>query len=197
MSRGTRESHWLVMRRCLAVIRRVQRGLVTWQDLLQAMEELEGPQAYGEGDERLRRRRLEKDLQRIREHLDVDLYYDHDAGGYIILESQPGFFDLPDSDLETLVWLEQTFGEDSPQHKEVRALLGRLRSYLDAPRLNEIDGCRITLAMDLARRDEDEISPALWQKLNRALAGRRRIHFTYLSPPIRGRPTTPPRGGSL
>ena len=35
MLRGTRESHWLVIRRCLAIIRRVQRGPARWEELLQ------------------------------------------------------------------------------------------------------------------------------------------------------------------
>jgi len=41
MTRGKRESSWLVIRRCLAIIRRAQRGPASREELLQAMEAVE------------------------------------------------------------------------------------------------------------------------------------------------------------
>ncbi len=45
MSPGTRESEWLVMRRCLAILCRAQRWPATWQELVDAALAQEGWEA--------------------------------------------------------------------------------------------------------------------------------------------------------
>jgi predicted DNA-binding transcriptional regulator YafY len=182
MSRGKRESHWLVIRRCLAIIQRAQRGPASRDELIQAVLTQEGREAYGETEGQTLYRRLEKDRRRIRENLMVDLFFDRQAGGYVIRDTWRPLLDLPDEDLETIAWLEQIFEHDSPQHDEVHALLGRLRFYLALERRREIERFRTTLAVDLGQRDEDEISPAVWNGLTKALVERRRVEFSYHSP---------------
>lgn len=181
--RGFRESHWLVIRRCLAIIRRAQRGPATRDDLIQAMLEEERAGGYGKPiDEKTLRLRLEKDLGRIRNKLMVDLYFDQQAGGYVIKDTWTPLLDLPNQDLETIAWLEQTFGHDSPKHDEVQALLGRLRFYLGSKRVMVIEQARTALRMDLRQRDEDEIRPAVWNGLTKAFVERRQVRLLYLSP---------------
>lgn len=182
MLRGGRESHWLVIRRCLAILNRVQRGPADWKELVQAVLEQEEDDAYGGAQGRTLRRRLENDLRRIRQNLRIELYFDRQAGGYVIKDTWLPLLDLPDEDLATIAWLEQTFGHDSPQHDEVHALLGRLRLLLSPERRARIERCRIVLSLDLGQRDEDRISPAVWDGLTRALTQRRRVEFHYLSP---------------
>jgi predicted DNA-binding transcriptional regulator YafY len=182
MSPGKRESHWRVMRRCLAIIRRAQRGLASREELIQAVLAQEGPDAYGETEGEALYRRLEKDLGRIRNSLGIDLYFDRRAGGYVIRDTWLPLLDLPGEDLTTIAWLEQIFGHDTPQHDEVHALLGRLRFYLPLERRAEIERCRTALAVDLGQRDEDEIPPAVWDGLTKALVERRRVEFSYRSP---------------
>ncbi len=182
MSRGKRESHWLVARRCLAIIRRVQRGPASRDDLIEAMLTQEEARSDGEAEGQALRRRLENDLRRVRDHLLVDLGFDRQAGGYVIRDAWLPLLDLPDQDLATIAWLEETFDLESPQHDEVHALLGNLRLYLGVERQGEIERCRTALSVDLSRRDEDEIEPAVWEGLTRALLERRQIEFLYLSP---------------
>jgi predicted DNA-binding transcriptional regulator YafY len=182
MSRGQREGQWLVVRRCLAILRRVQRGPATRQELLQAMLDQErAEEARGETGGSAPRRRLEKDLYRIREYLQVDLGFDRRVGEYTIREAWQPLLDLPDGDLATIAWLEDTFAPDSPQHDEVHALLGRLRSFLSPERRGEIERQRTALTVDLRRRDEGRIRPAVQEGLTKALAQRRRVEFYYLS----------------
>jgi predicted DNA-binding transcriptional regulator YafY len=147
------------------------------------MLEEERPEVYGEpGDEKALRLRLEKDLGRIRRNLMVDLYFDRQADGYVIKDTWMPLLDLPDEDLATIAWLEQTFGHDSPKHDEVHALLGRLRFYLAPKRRGEIERQRTALRVDLGQRDEDDIPSAVWEGLMEALAKRQRIEFYYRSP---------------
>jgi predicted DNA-binding transcriptional regulator YafY len=182
MSRGRRESQWLVIRRCLAIICRAQRGPASREELIQAVLLQEGPTAYGEAEGEARQSRFENDLGRIRDKLRVDLYFDRREDGYVIRDAWLPLLDLPDEDLATIAWLEQTFDHDSPQHDEVHALLGRLRFYLAPERRGKIERCRAALVMDLGQRDEDKIPPAVWDGLTRALTQRQRVEFHYLSP---------------
>ncbi len=182
LARGIRDSQWSVLCRCLAIIRRVQRGPADGEDLLRAVLEQEGPNAYGDDEGEARRIRLEKDLARIRDKLGVEIYADRQIGGYVIRDTWLPLLDLPDEDLATIAWLEQTFGHDSPQHDEVHALLGRLRLYLPPNRRAEIERRRNTLLVDLGQRDQDEIPATLWDALTRALSERRRVEFLYQSP---------------
>jgi predicted DNA-binding transcriptional regulator YafY len=182
MSRGRRESEWLVIRRCLAIIYRAQRGPARREELIQAVLLQEGPTAYGEVEGEVLHLRLENDLRRIRKNLGINLYFDQQVGGYVIKDTWLPLLDLPDEDLATIAWLEQTFGHDSPQHDEVHALLGRLRFYLGLERRARIERCRTALVMDLGQRDEDKILPAVWEGLTRALAQRQRVEFHYRSP---------------
>lgn len=182
MSRGKRESQWLVIRRCLAIVRRAQRGAAGRDELIQAVLMQEGHDAYGgvEGEALLKR--FENDLRHVRDDMLVNLYYDRQLGSYTIRDVWLPLLDLPDEDLETIAWLEGTFDMGSPQHDAVHALLGRLRSYLGPERLAVVERSRTALTVDLRQRDEDELRPAVWEDLNRALLSRRRVEFLYLSP---------------
>ena len=182
MSRGKRESHWLVLRRCLAIIRRVQRGPASRDDLIEAVLKDEGEEAYGGVQGAALYRRLENDLRRIRDHLLVDLYFSRQEGGYVIGDAWLPLLDMPDEDLATIAWLEETFDLGSPQHDQIHGLLGRLRLYLPLERRAAIERHRTALALDLRQRDEDEIAPEVWDGLTRALLERRRVEFSYRSP---------------
>jgi hypothetical protein len=182
MGRGRRESQWLVMRRCLAIIRRVQRGPASGEELVAAVLAAEGHEAYGDAPPAALHSRLEKDLQRIRDTLWIDLCFDRRARGYVIRDTWRPLLDLPDGDLATIAWLEQTFGPDSPQHDEIQAFADRLRLYLDPPRRALIDRCQALLALPLQTADDDEIEICVRADLHLALAQRRRVEFDYRSP---------------
>lgn len=182
MARGFREGQWLILRRCLAIIRRVQQGPADWQGLVEAVLEQEGPAGYGQTEGKALHKRLHRDLDRIRRELGIQLYADRSRGEYVIREATLPLLDLPDEDLATLAWLEQTFDSNSPQHREVRSLLGRLRFYLAPERRLKLEQHRIALVVDLGQRDEDIIAPEVEAGLTRALASRRRVEFDYLSP---------------
>jgi hypothetical protein len=81
MSRGRRESQWLVMRRCLAIICRAQRGPASREELIQAVLSEEGLTAYGEVEGEALHSRFENDLRRIQHGLRADIYFDRQVGG--------------------------------------------------------------------------------------------------------------------
>jgi predicted DNA-binding transcriptional regulator YafY len=180
MTRGRRQSQWSVLRRCLAIVRRTQRGPANWRELVDAVLSHDAD-AYGGVQDQALHRRLENDLRRIRDELLLDLYYDRQAGGYVIRDVWLPLLDLPDDDLATVAWLEETFDLESPQHDEVHSLLDKLRLYLGQERLAMIERCRTTLKMDLGQRDEDEARSSVWRNLTKALREKRRMELVYQS----------------
>jgi predicted DNA-binding transcriptional regulator YafY len=150
--------------------------------LIRAVLTREGADAYGEVEGQSLHRRLENDLQRIRDRLLIDLYFDRRVGGYVLQNIWQPLLDLPEEDLETIAWLQQTFDYDAPKHDEVHALLDRLRFYLGPERAVRIEQARITLEMSLKQRDEDEIAPGVRGALTKAYVSRRQVELLYLSP---------------
>lgn len=182
MSRGKRESHWLVMRRCLAIIRRLQRGPTDWRGLVEAVFEQEGSEVYGYRQERRSPDLLYDDLARIRNKLFVDVKVNRRTGEYTIHDTQLPLLDLSDDNLSTIAWLKQIFNPNSPKAKEVQVLLQQLQSYLSPERRESIRQRGTALIMDLKQRDADNLDPAVEAGLTRALARRLRVEFDYRSP---------------
>jgi predicted DNA-binding transcriptional regulator YafY len=182
MSRGKRESQWLVIRRCLTIIRRVQRGPTDWRGLVAAVLENEGPEAYGRRQEQAKPDLLHADLGRIRRILGINLKADRRTQEYDIRDTELPLLDLPDDDLVTIAWLEQTFNPNSPKYREIQALLKRLQFYLSPQRREIIEQQRTALVLDLGQRDEDRIDPDVEAGFARALARRLRVEFDYHSP---------------
>jgi len=181
MAGGSRESHWLVIRRCLAIVRRVQRGPATWRELVQAVL-AEDAAAYGSTQDRTLYKRLRNDLDRLRHNLYLNIRADRRTGEYALGEIETPLLDLPDEELATLAWLEQIFHPNSPKYREVRALLQQLQSYLAPERRLKIEQHRTALVLDLGQRDEDRLDPRVETRLIEALTRRRRVEFDYRSP---------------
>jgi hypothetical protein len=84
--RGTRESTWLVVARCLAIIRRVRQGPPTdWRGLAEAVRAEVGKDAYGDATDQALHKRVENDLARIRKHLGIEIRYSGKEKGYIFV----------------------------------------------------------------------------------------------------------------
>jgi hypothetical protein len=180
MSHGTRESDWLVIRRCLAIIRRVQREPTGWQELVEAVLQ-DDPDAYGQSQDQALRKRFYRDLDRIRHSLYIELRADPRTKQYTIRDMVLPLLDLPDEDLTTIAWLEQTFHPNSPRHQEIKNFLDRLRFYLSPERRWQIEQQRAALILELGQQDEDQILPEVETGLQQALARRCRVEFDYLS----------------
>ena len=191
MSRGKRDSEWLVIKRCLAIVRQVQQGPASRAQLLEAMLAVEHQDAaFGDDSrrqtaahpERALVKRLEYDLARIRDVLGVDIRFDRKLGAYDLKDTWLGLINLPDDDLATIAWLEETFALDSLQHDQVHALLGRLRLFMSLERRGEIERQRSLMTVDLRQRDDDDIASSIWDGLGQAISRRQRVAFAYLSP---------------
>lgn len=173
-------SQWQVQRRCLAIIRRVQRGGATWENLAAAVTEQEGDEAYNQLEDEPLREAIGRDVKRIRDLLNVNISYNRAEGIYEfqLAEENLPLLDLPDEDLATMAWLEQkAFPPNTPQHAEVSDFLKRLRLFLGQTRLTEM--ARRQLGLDLTQRDSNQLDSVLMGRLQRAIDSRNQVEFEY------------------
>ena len=128
------ESTWHVARRCLAMLRRVQQGPATKRELLAAVYASEGEEAYDRVTGENLTKRFDNDKLRLWDRLHIRIRYDKRVKGYVIAEIERPLLDLPDSHLETLAFLADTFQPDSPNAPQVQQLVDSLLSWLSGDR---------------------------------------------------------------
>lgn len=182
--RRSRDSEWMTMRRCLALLQRLLRGPATKAELMAAVHDQVGDEAYLTNPSTRRSSAFEKDIyQRLPEHLGTEVRFDRRAGVYELvgLSGLPGF-DLSDDALEALAFLEDTFQAGTPHHEKVMALRHHLHACLPEARRRELARQRVALRVDLRRLDAGVIAPVVEERVERALASRRLLRFFYRSP---------------
>lgn len=177
------ESHWLVMQRCLAIVRRLQRGPASREELIEAVCECLGSEAYPEAEVQARGKRFHNDLRRLRDRLDIEVQFDHKTGVYVL--TSPGslaLLDLPDPALDAMGFLIETFDEQAPHYEKIRTLLDTLTGFFSDERRRDLMRRRNLLQVDLRRTDADEIDSDVQVAVERACVERRRLEFGYVSP---------------
>lgn len=178
----SRETPTMVIRRCLAMLRRLQRGPATKEELIQAVFDALGPEVYGNTTGRPLDKRFERDKGKLRDIFGLELHYHRSTGTYKIFNAWEPLLDLPDSALRAIAFLQETFTPDAPGYERVQNLLALLISYLSPERRGDLDKQRTALEVSWGRRDEDEIDPAVERGLRKALLEHRRVAFDYASP---------------
>lgn len=169
------------MRRCLAILRRLQQGPADKGELLAAVYAAEGEGAYGGTEGGALARRFEEDCRRIREELNVDVHYDRRVGGYLLSSLERPLLALPEEQLQTLAFLAETFRPNSPHAAEVRQLLDTLLGWLSPEQRRVVERARGLLDVDLRQRDSEEIAADVWAAVQEAYSARQQLQFDYLS----------------
>jgi hypothetical protein len=179
--RGDRQSEWLVIARCLAVLRRLMLGDANTSDLIAIIREYED-QAATPSDEQLHDK-MEKDIKRLRDSLHHDIQYIRAEKVYHLAQLAHPLIDLPDESLRALAFLEKTFSDAAiPYHDEVMKLLHFIRFALPEARAEQVGKIRGLLEVELNARDSKAIAPELLEKVSRACSAHHEIEFLYLSP---------------
>lgn len=170
-----RESSAAIIRRCLAMLRRLQRGPATRAALIAAA-------GYEDTVEPALTKRFEADKRRLTALFGAEWRYHKATGGYEWLEAWEGWCDLPDTALEALAFLQKTFEPGAPMADEVQNFLGTLVGYLPPERRGDLLRLRTALEVQWGQQDDDVIDATVEANLQRALQQRRLIAMTYSSP---------------
>ena len=182
MSYGRRESSWLVIRRCLAIARRLMRAPASGQDLIAFVLHQVDAEAYSRNPSAARRA-FKRDRQRLRDEFDVRWEYNRAAGQYVL--TSPGelaMLDLPDEHLAALNVLYSTFEEHESPQVPVKPLLDHLAGLLPGERQRTLARLARVMRVEMPELDEGAIPPRVWQKVERATRERRQLAFDYYSP---------------
>lgn len=188
MARG--EGNWMVVRRCLAIVRRVLRGPATWGELVQAVRDELGVDAYDARERSHLRRLFDDDLARLRAKLGIDLRSDRRTHRYTLRSAGPGLVDLPEASLSALMTLLDTFSDVTPGAVAAREALETLLACLPAERMQRPKWRGVPLAVEAPDLDDQSALRAITPILERAIRERRLMRFTYRSP---GHDPTQPR----
>ncbi|MGC9399116.1 MAG: WYL domain-containing protein [Anaerolineae bacterium] len=177
-----RETPTTVIRRCLALLRRLQRGPATKEELIQAVFDALDPEVYGNATGRSLDRRFERDKRKLRDVFGLELHYHRSTGEYELVNAWESLLDLPDEALRAIAFLQETFTADAPGYELVQPFLAILIGYLSPERRGALDRQRTALEVMWSRRDDEEVDPAVERGLRKALLERRRVAFDYASP---------------
>ena len=179
---ATRESPSAVILRCLALLRRLQRGPTSKAELIEAVRKEEGSEAYGGATGRSLDKRFDADKRKLRDLFGLQLRYSRASDTYEIIDNWLPLLDLPDETLGVIAFLQETFEPGTPNHDAVQSFLSTLVSYLSPERRGFLERQRTALDVEWGQRDDDVIDPAVEHKLHKALVERRLIAFDYYSP---------------
>jgi predicted DNA-binding transcriptional regulator YafY len=175
-------SKWETVRRCLAILRRLQQGPADRKAVMQTVREVL-PDAYSTGTPDVHRKCFERDLENLRNQLAATVEWDPKVGVYRLIDVGPiGGLDLSDKALRGLALLLDTFGPESGASEVARPFLDGVLSALPSDRRRQMERTSSVLRLDLRRLDPEKTPPVVWEKVHRAVARRQVLRFQYLSP---------------
>ena len=172
---------YLSLRRALSLLRGLQRAPSSKEDLADFVRVDFALDAYGNLARKMEQRRMENDLERLRE---LGINYEVVGRGEEYRFLTFGDFSplcLTNDELATLAFLAESFQADAPQSDAVQHLLRRVMDLLPKRQQGEIQGRRQRLRMDLRRRSNQEIHPNILAAIERSV-GRQLLRFAYHSP---------------
>ncbi len=176
-----RQSEWLVIVRCLAILRRLMVGDTPTNDLIEIIRRYEDPSAPAPDDSL--RDKLEKDIRRLRHFLQHEISYLPAEKAYRLENLAHPLIDLPEEAVRGLAFLERTFSPaEIPYRDEVTRLLDIIRFILPEERAEQVGQMRGLLEIELRSRDSKDLDPELLEKLSRACSTHHEIEFNYRSP---------------
>lgn len=165
---------WNAFRRCLELIIFLQRGPQTSDNVLAKI--------YSDLDIQNPAKMFEKDRERVKEYLGVDLRYSHAQKAYTLHSlGDLTLVDLPEPAVDALVFLSTMFQPKTPHYYNIQSLLSTIVPLLPPERRRQLEQTA-SLGMDLRQRDQDVIPEFVWNKLETGYLERRVVEFEYRSP---------------
>jgi len=181
--RGSRGSEWLSVRRSLAILHRLIRGPASSAELIAAVQQTVGPEAYPESASAARAA-FKHDRDNLRHQLGADWRYDHSSGEYSLIDPGPfGWLELSPRGAGALRLLAQTFMGELGDLASVQELLDDLIGRLSPRDRLALESGSDPVELDFLQNiDAAPPRPRVQELVPRAVQSRRKLAFNYLSP---------------
>ena len=178
-----RGSEWLSLKRCLAIIQRLQQGPATNIELLAYVSNTLDETAYPSSVS-AREKAFKRDRENLKKRLGVKIQYSASTKKYTLTEGSELFrLKLSAEGLRAISILSNSFDGHIGSYSEIKDLLGDI-----VPRLSEEDqrslermGSHIYLDL-FGSVDPNHLSKKVWAKVWKAVKGKRKLAFNYRSP---------------
>lgn len=180
---AARGSEWISLKRSLIILRRLIIGPASGQDLVQAVIDLLGAEAYPT-TEKARRAAFKHDRDNLRKNLEVDFAYDPRLGTYTLQNRGPfATLELSPEHQRTLAMLYQVVMKRGDEFHQVRDLVSELVGRLSADAQNKAitfaSGIDIKLEQFVG---EGTVDNKVWSTIARSIQEKRKLAFQYLPP---------------
>lgn len=180
MSESRQKPLYHDVQRSLVILRQLQHAPATKSALMEyVMIEVEHG-AYTDDPKRATKQ-FERDIDRLRTW-GVNITTKHPHEYHLVSYGDFSPVSLTDEELNTVAFLLETFAPGAPQAEAVQRLLQRVLDWIPLGQRDAIGLNRQRLRVDLRRRDEDYILPAVQMAVDKAHNERRRLRFWYRSP---------------
>lgn len=185
LKRGTRGSEWLSVRRSLAILHRLTRGPASSVELIAAVQQTVGQEAYPASPSAARAA-FKHDRDNLRHQLGADWRFDHSSGEYSLIDPGPfGWLELSPRGLGALRLLAHTFMGELGDLASVQELLDDLIGRLSPQARLTLESGSDPVELDFLQNIEVDPPRTLVQELvTRAVQSQRKLGFNYLSPQI-------------
>jgi hypothetical protein len=149
MGYKTRGSEWFVLLRCLVILRRLQRGPANRDELVRAVKDSLGEDAYPEGEPAWLAA-FKHDRERLRRQLQAEWTYDPVERAYTLLDPGPfGYLELSPEHVQALKLLSQTFAGEVGELASVQGLLDELAARLPPGSRRALESGSLPMELDL------------------------------------------------
>ncbi len=173
----------IAVRRSLAILRRLRRGPASKEQLITAVLEEVGAEAYPES-ETARQAAFKHDKAKLRTQFGVDFTRDPREDRYVLNDAGPyGYVELSPMARQALRVLSETFDGAAGQYAEIRALLDELTRGLAPEARRDLDRRTPPVELDIQQGiDPARLNERVWKTVTRAVQERRKLAFNYISP---------------
>ncbi len=178
-----RGSEWLSLRRCLAIVRRLQMGAAKPSELTAFVSKTIGERAYPVSAS-AREKAFKRDRENMRKRLGVEFSYSASQGEYMLVDAGPLLkLHLSDTSLRAIYLLSQSFDGHVGEHSNIQALLNEIFAYLSTETKTQLEVPEMPMGLDLLQDiDPNHIPKRVWKMVQKSARGHRKLTFNYISP---------------
>jgi hypothetical protein len=178
-----RGSEWLSLKRCLAIVRRLQMGTASPAQIIVFVRQTVGERAYPIASSACEKA-FKRDRENLRKRLGVEFSYSATTGTYTLIDAGPQLkLQLSDTSLRAIYLLSQSFDGHVGEHSNIQTFLQEIFSYLSSDMKAKLETPETGMALDLLQDiDPNHISRNVWEKIQKSIKVHRKLSFNYLSP---------------